>query len=93
MSYKPWLAMLSDGRLIRWSDKPPHVDGHDALTDEVLLRLKGAGQIALTPVGPAVDLDPTDPLAVLAVLREIDPKLRVSREGPTTDTLPEGAVS
>lgn len=93
MSSKPWLALMSDGRIVRWSDDPPYVDGDDLLTDEVLGRMEGDGMVGLTPNGPFVPIDAADPLAVLAVLREIDPKVRVGRDAPTTDTLPEDAIS
>jgi hypothetical protein len=79
--------------MIRWSEDPPYVDGDDTLAPVVLARLKGEGSIALTPVGPVVDLDPADPLAVLAVLREIDPKLLLSPDAPKAATIPPGAVS
>jgi hypothetical protein len=84
---------MPDGRLIRWSPEPPHVDGDDTLAPAVLARLKGEGSIALTPTGPVVDLDPADPLAVLAVLRELDPKVRTSRASPRAGSIPSGAVS
>jgi hypothetical protein len=85
--------MLSDGRLIRWSEDPPYVDGDDMLAPVILERLKGEGSIALTPVGPVVDLDPADPLAVMAVLREIDPKVMLSPAAPKAAPVPPGAVS
>jgi hypothetical protein len=93
VSSKPWVALLRDGRIVRWSSGRPHIDGDETLTAALLARLSGDGEIALTPVGPVVDLDPADPRAVMAVLREIDPKAMFSRDAPKVAGLPDGAVS
>jgi hypothetical protein len=91
VSYNPWLAIL-DGRFVRWSPKPPHLTGDDVLVPALMLALNG-DPVELSPVGPVVDAVPSDPVAVLAVLRTMGKDLNVSRSGPTITGAPAGAVS
>lgn len=95
MSSKPWIAILAGGRIVRWFKDPPYVDGDQTIAETVLSRLNtdDDGLIALSPEGPFVAANPADPLAVLAALRELDPKVRVSKNGPTVEAAPAGAVS
>jgi len=87
--------MLTGGRIVRWSDAPPYLDGDQTVAETVLQRLATDEDrlIALTPAGPFIATNPADPLAVLAALREIDPKLRTSKDAPTVEAAPSGAVS
>jgi hypothetical protein len=95
VSSKPWVAILAGGRIVRWLADPPYLDGHQAVAETVLSRLNTDedGLIALTPIGPFIAADPADPRAVLAALRELDPKLRVSGSAPKMEAAPAGAVS
>jgi hypothetical protein len=95
VSSKPWIAILKGGRIVRWSEGPPYVDGDQAIAETVLSRLSTDedGLIGVTPNGPFVAADPADPLAVAAALREIDPKVRISKSGPVVEAAPSGAVS
>lgn len=91
MSSSPWLAIL-DGRFVYWSPAAPHLTGDDTIVPALLLQMNGE-PVALSPVGPVVDAVPSDPVAVLAVLRSMGKDLNVSRNGPKVGSIPSGAVS
>lgn len=89
MPYKPapWSAHGVDWTL-EWSPTPPHLRGTPgavAITQHNLLQ----GNL-LTPTGPVVEGDESDPLAVLAALPE---EADLAGSPPPMPGVPEDAVS
>lgn len=92
MPSKPWSAIVG-GRYLHWSPRPPHLTGDDSLVPEVLAVLGRADTLTLSPVGPVVDSAPSEPLAVLAVVRGISPRgLVLSPDAPALPAAPVDIV-
>lgn len=96
MSSKPseWIATGPGWGSFAWSPDAPRLDGDEALVEEVRAYMATHDYVAVTPTGPFVRCDEGDPVAVLAVLREVAPgPVWVSSSAPSVPTVPDGAVA
>lgn len=86
-----WLAVLN-GSDLSWRPEPPYISGDEGLVAFLSARLAFDSRIAVTPTGPFIEADVSDPRAVLAALAELGGELIVS-EGAPVAQLPLGAVA
>lgn len=91
MSAVSWLAVL-DGSDISWRPEPPYLTGDPDLVALLTARLAFDARIAVSPTGPFIEADISDPRAVLAALAELGGELRVSDGAPGV-AVPLGAVA
>lgn len=94
MSSNRWSAE-GDGWEFTWSPDPPHLRGTPRVVRNVARLLAPQADLAVTPVGPVVPSEISDPLAVLCVLRDAagSPIRRTFGEIPKPPPVPDGAVS
>lgn len=94
MFFDPWFAVVGVD-VLSWSPEAPHLSGDEQLVDPIATRLSGGPWLALTPTGPFVAPDASDPLAVLGALWELfgDDDVWLSPDAPTLDDAPEDAVA
>lgn len=92
MSSSPWLAVLN-GSDLSWRPEPPYISGDEGLVALLTARLAFDSRIAVTPTGPFIEADVSDPRAVLAALAELGGELVVSEGAPVLEATPEGAVA
>ena len=84
------------GRVLTWWPDEPHLDGTDSLVGAIvgeLAALLGA-PVGVTPTGPYVAAQISDPLAVLAVAARLGIELTVLGDlPPGIGDVPDGAVA
>lgn len=83
----PWGAQ-GDGWTIQWSPNPPHLSGTPGAVQVVRDQLLKGN--LLTPTGPLVEGDESDPLAVLAALPA---EVELTGTPPRIPPVPADAVS
>lgn len=91
MTSRGWQAVL-DGANLSWRPEPPYLSGDPGLVALLRARLAFDSRMAVTPTGPFIEADISDPRAVLAALAELGGELIVS-DGASRAQLPLGAVA
>lgn len=92
MTREPWQA-FGDGWAIRWDPAPPYLDGSPLVVAAILDRLALTPDLlAVTPTGPFVVPDESNPLAVLGALGMLGLE-HFTAGAPELEPLPRDAVA